>query len=252
MDNKVALALCAHPDDAEFMCTGTMALLYQKGWQIQITTMTPGDCGSAKLNRAQISKIRKAEATTSAALLNGSYHCLECDDVFIMYDKPSLLKAVKLIRMVQPLIVFAPSPDDYMVDHEMTSRIIWAACFAAGIPNIKTPGIKPYGRTPYLYYVDALEAKDKLGNVIKASCYVEITSQITLKEQMLCCHKSQRDWLMAHHGVDEYTAAMKRQGRMRGREIGVEYAEAFRQHLGHAFPHGNILKQELGNLIHSL
>ncbi|HBG27787.1 MAG: hypothetical protein A2Y10_03295 [Planctomycetes bacterium GWF2_41_51] len=245
---KTALALCAHPDDAEFMCTGTLALLHQKGWQIHIATITPGDCGTAELSREQISKVRKAEAAASAAFLNAGYHCLECDDVFIMYDKPTLLKAIELIRIVQPAIVFAPSPDDYAIDHEMTSRIVWTACFAAGIPNVKTRE-KPYGCVPYLYYVDPEEAKDKLGNQIGASCHIDISSQMVLKEKMLCCHASQRDWLKAHHGMDEYTASLKRHAGMRGKEIGVEYAEAFRQHLGHAFPQDNVLKSELGNLV---
>jgi LmbE family N-acetylglucosaminyl deacetylase len=161
MDKKTALALCAHPDDVEFMCSGTLALLHKKGWQINIATATPGDCGSMELSRKEISKIRKAEAAASASVLNGSYHCLECEDIFVMYDKPTLLKAVKVIRQVQPLLVFAPSPNDYMGDHENTSRVIWNACFAAGIPNIKTPGAKPWHHAMHLYYVDPPESKDK-------------------------------------------------------------------------------------------
>jgi LmbE family N-acetylglucosaminyl deacetylase len=144
------------------------------------------------------------EAAAAAALLGGRYHCLECDDVFIMYDKPTLLKAIKLIRIVQPAIVFALSPDDYMVDHEMTSKIVWTACFAAGIPNVKTPGAKRFQHIPHLYYADPVEAKDKMGNPVKASCYVDVSSQMVLKEKMLCCHASQRNWLIAHHGMDEY------------------------------------------------
>ena len=60
-ERKVALALNAHPDDAEFMCAGTLALLHEKGWEIHIATMTPGDCGSAEYNREEISRIRRAE-----------------------------------------------------------------------------------------------------------------------------------------------------------------------------------------------
>ena len=68
MDKKTALAFCAHPDDVEFMCAGTLALLHKKGWQIHIATMTPGDCGSMELSPAQISKVRKKEAAASAKL----------------------------------------------------------------------------------------------------------------------------------------------------------------------------------------
>jgi LmbE family N-acetylglucosaminyl deacetylase len=58
---KRALAIAAHPDDAEFLCAGTLALLHQQGWEIFIATMTAGDCGSMVLDREEISRIRKAE-----------------------------------------------------------------------------------------------------------------------------------------------------------------------------------------------
>ena len=134
---KVVLSLHAHPDDTEFMCAGTLALLKQNGWEIHIASMTPGDCGSAEFNRREIGRIRRAESADAANILDGTYHCLECNDVFIMYDRPTLLKAIKLMRKIRPALVFAPSPSDYMIDHETTSRVAQTACFAAGIPNIE-------------------------------------------------------------------------------------------------------------------
>ena len=62
---------------------------------------------------------------------------------------------------------------------------------------------------------------------------------------MLCCHASQRNWLMTHHGIDEYVLSMKRFAGERGKLAGCEYAEGFRQHLGHGYPQDNILKREL-------
>ena len=59
---------------------------------------------------------------------------------------------------------------------------------------------------------------------------------IDTKAAMLACHASQREWLAAHHGMDEYIEAMKRHGRHRGGQAGVAYAEAFVQHRGHAYP----------------
>jgi hypothetical protein len=58
---------------------------------------------------------------------------------------------------------------------------------------------------------------------------------------MLACHASQRNWLLRQHGIDEYLEAQRRWSTKRGREIGVTYAEAFRQHRGHPYPHDNIL-----------
>jgi hypothetical protein len=43
---------------------------------------------------------------------------------------------------------------------------------------------------------------------------------------------------------------MKRHAEDRGRDVGVKYAEGFRQHLGHAYPQDNILQKELGGLVY--
>ena len=246
---KTVLGFLCHPDDTEFMCAGALALLKDKGWEIHIATMTPGDCGSATHSREQISKIRRKESANAAAVLDGSYHCNELEDVFVMYDKPSLLRTIEIIRKVRPTIVFTASPQDYFIDHENTSDLVRTACFSCGIPNVETPGAKTYDFVPYLYYADSLEGKDIFGNDVKPKIYVDITSVIDRKERMLCCHKSQRDWLLAHHGMDEYLESMKRFAKKRGQEVNFQYAEGFRQHLGHGYPQDNILKAELKNLV---
>lgn len=246
---KIVLSFMCHPDDTEFMSAGTLALLKKQGWEIHIATTAKGDCGSATQSREEITKIRRQESINSAAILDGKYHCAELDDVFVMYDKPSLTNVIKVIRQVQPTVVIAPSPQDYFIDHENTSHLIRTACFACGIPNVETEGVEAYGFTPYLYYADALEGKDIFGKSVEPTIFVDVSSVIDIKEKMLCCHKSQRDWLMAHHGMDEYVESLKRQGRMRGEQIGVEYAEGFRQHLGHGYPQDNILKKELKDLV---
>ena len=249
-NGKSVLSLLAHPDDAEFMCAGTLALLHKKGWQVHIATMTPGDCGTVQYSREEISRIRRAEAAKAAGILNGNYHCLECDDIFIMYDRPTLLKAIGLLRKVRPTIVFTTSPLDYMVDHEIASRIAQTACFACGVVNIETVGAEPFEPIPYLYYMDPVEGKNNFGAEVKAGAIVDITSVMDTKEKMLCCHESQRNWLLKHHGIDDYVISMKKLGEQRGREINSGFAEGFRQHLGHAYPQDNILKAELGELVH--
>jgi len=251
-EKNSVLAIFAHPDDAEMMCSGTLALLKRQAWQIHLATMTAGDCGSAELSRQEISRIRQNEARTSAQVLGGTYHCLECDDVFIFYDRMSLLKAIDLLRRVRPSLVFTHSPQDYMVDHEITSLIVQTACFAGAMKNIETDNLPPLAKTPYLYYADPMEGKDKFGQPIQPHLCVDISSSLSLKEQMLACHASQRNWLLVHHGVDEYLEAMKKFSRLRGDLIQVDYAEGFRRHLGHGFPADDLLKQLLPDCIHYL
>ncbi len=246
--NKTVLGIFAHPDDAELMCSGTLSLLAKAGWSVHIATMTPGDKGSADLTRSEISLIRKNEASKAAALLDGTYHCLECDDVYIVYDRETINKATALIRKVQPTIVITASPNDYMIDHEMASLITQTACFGAGIKNMEADG-EPFGMVPHLYYVDPMEGKDKFGIPVIPTFYVDISDEIGMKEEMLSCHASQREWLRKHHKMDQYLIAMKEFAGKRGAEISVQYAEGFRQHLGHGYPQNNILKELIGNAV---
>jgi len=249
-NTRTVLAVGAHPDDVEILCAGTLALLHAKGWNVECATMTPGDCGSTTRTRADIGDIRKKEAASSAALLNGNYRCLECDDIFIAYDRPTLLKVITLVRQIRPAMVFTMSPEDYMIDHEMTSALVRTACFSAGMNNIQTDGVEPFLSIPHLYYVDPMEGKDALGRAVHPTTIVDISSTIGIKEKMLLCHESQLSWLMAHHGVDDYMESMRTLSALRGRMVGVRYAEGFRQHLGHAYPQDNRLRQELSGFAH--
>jgi len=247
---KTVLSLLAHPDDAEFVCAGTLSLLKKAGWEVHIATMTPGDKGSAEHTREEISRIRKKEAANAARLPGATYHCLELEDIYILYNRESINRATSLIREIRPSIVFTSSPADYMIDHEITALITQTACFSAGIKNLEISET-PFEFIPYLYYCDPMEGKDKLGNPVNPSIYVDITSEIQVKEQMLACHESQRNWLLSHHKMDEYLLSMKRFSGQRGSETGVTYAEGFRQHLGHGYPQDNILKSILGEAVHT-
>ena len=65
---------------------------------------------------------------------------------------------------------------------------------------------------------------------------------------MLGAHASQRNWLLKHHGMDQYIQSMRDWGGHRGRQAGVAYAEGFRQHLGHSYPQDNLLGRLLGTV----
>lgn len=242
--------MIAHPDDAEFVCAGTLALLAEKGWNIVMATMTPGQAGSTVLGPEQISAVRRVEAANSAALINAAYYCLECEDIFIAYDRQTLMKAIELIRKVRPSLVFTASPSDYIVDHEITSKVMQTACIAAGIPNIHIEGLEAFSPVPHLYYCEPTHNKDILGNEIFSTVHVDISSVIGLKEEMLKCHKSQRDWLRQISGLDEFVLSMKEFSGNAGKKIGCAYAEGFRQHLGFSYPEDNLLLAELGELVH--
>jgi N-acetylglucosamine malate deacetylase 1 len=247
--NVRILALHAHPDDIEFQCAGTLALLAEAGCQVTMATMTPGDCGSVEQDAETIAAIRRLEATASARLIGADYVCLEFRDLAIFEDDESRRRVVEGLRRARPDIVLTAPPVDYLCDHEITSRLVRDACFASTLPNYKTRQWEPAPRLskiPHLYYMDALEGLDRDGQPQPAGFLVDVSRVAGLKRQMLACHASQRDWLLKQHGIDEYLEAQARWGAHRGGEIGVAHAEAFRQYLGHAYPTDNRLLTLVG------
>jgi LmbE family N-acetylglucosaminyl deacetylase len=91
-----------------------------------------------------------------------------------------------------------------------------------------------------------MEGIDYLGRPMPVHLYVDITATMDLKKRMLACHRSQREWLLRQHGLDEYTHSMVEWAAQRGQEAGFEHAEAFCQHRGHAYPRDHALPQILG------
>ncbi|MEM2050570.1 MAG: PIG-L deacetylase family protein [Thermoproteota archaeon] len=249
--NRVVLAVGAHPDDVEFLMAGTLALLHRKGCRIFIATVCTGDMGSTRLRSQEIASIRFREAEKAASILDAPYTCLGESDLHLVFENTTRFKAVELVRRVNPDIVITHSPEDYMIDHQLTADLMWDACFNAPIPNYVTNHAnpaKPTGRIPFLFYADAIGGRNRFGEKVQVGFYVDIGSTIRVKERMLAQHRSQREWLRAQHGIDEYILQMRRWARERGSEAGRKYAEAFRQHRGHPFPEENILASILGSL----
>jgi LmbE family N-acetylglucosaminyl deacetylase len=238
---KTALAFMAHPDDAEILCAGTLIRLADLGWEIHIATATAGDLGTESETPWAISARRTKEARQAAALIGATYHCLDERDCLIVYDKPTIKKAIDLFRRVAPSLVFTHAPADYMLDHEEVSRLARGASFIFAGPNASLFPLKTGSKIPWLYYCDPLDGIDPLGRPVEPTVYVDISNELERKTAMLACHESQRAWLRAHHGMDEYIDAMQRFSAMRGQQCGAAYAEAFVQHRGHAYPQDDLL-----------
>jgi LmbE family N-acetylglucosaminyl deacetylase len=246
------LALFAHPDDAEFLCAGTLGLLANRGAAICIATMTAGDCGSTTLLPQAISRVRRKEAGRAAGMIGARYTSLGEEDLSIFYDRPTLHRVMELVRSTSASLVFTHSPVDYMVDHETTSRLAQTACFGASARNYRTgarSAASPLARIPHLYYAEPFGGRDILGQSISPGVFVNITTTLALKKTMLNCHESQQAWLRSQQGISDNLAIMHQMAERAGRLSGVHWAEGFRQHLGQGFPQDNILENLLGGLV---
>jgi LmbE family N-acetylglucosaminyl deacetylase len=246
------LALFAHPDDAEFLCVGTLAHLADRGASLHIATLTAGDCGSSILPSAKITRVRRQEAQRSAAMLHAKYTCLEERDLLVFYDHPTLRKVMETVRRVDPTLVLTHAPQDYMVDHETTSRLCQTACFGASAPNFRTGARRPAKATraiPHLYYSQPFGNRDILGREVFPNLVVDISTTLDRKEKMLACHESQRAWLQFQQSLPELGDPVRQMAASAGELAGFQWGEGFRQHLGQGFPQENLLAHLLGNLV---
>ena len=225
------LALMAHPDDIEITCAGTLVLLKRAGWDVHLATMTAGDMGSMRLSRGKIARIRRREAAASARTLGATYDCLGFNDLTIICDERSKRRVSGLVRKRRPDLLITHPPVDYMADHEETSRLAREAAFASTMPNWKATdsNARPCEALPVILYADPIDNADHFGRRVPARYVVDVTPVIDVKERMLAAHESQRSWLRAQHGEDEYLLWMRRMGADRARDVRKAVSEVRRR-----------------------
>lgn len=214
------LAIAAHPDDIEYLCAGTLARFEQQGADIFVSNLCNGDKGHYDIKPPELAQIRKEEAEKSARILGAEIQGGFFGDLDIFVDRESLKKVVELIRVARPDLIITLSPDDYMADHTVTSKLVINASFAATVPNYVTDHTF-HSIIPPIVFMDTIA-----GLQFNPTEYVDITSVIETKEKMLLCHQSQAKWLKEHDNID-YIEQMRRLASFRGQQCGVKYAEAF-------------------------
>jgi LmbE family N-acetylglucosaminyl deacetylase len=240
----------AHPDDAEILAGGTLALLSESGHSITIVSMTPGDCGSASHALDEIAAIRRREAAEAASLIGAAYRCAEFRDLAIFNTDDSRRRVTELVRSTHPDIVVTAAPVDYHCDHEATSILVRDACFAASVPNYATNAAQPAApldAIPHLYFMDSLAGVDRFGSVIEPDFVVDVKTTFEIKSRMLACHASQREWLKRQHGIEDSLAMMERWTRERGALVGIDLGEGYRHYAGHPYPETPLLEELLGS-----
>ena len=155
------------------------------------------------------------------------------------------------MRQIKPDIMLLPSPEDYMEDHSNTSRIGVTAAFCRGMPNyLSFPPVEPIQQDVTLYHAMPYGLTDGMRRPIIPDFYVDITSVIDRKEQMLACHESQKQWLDESQGLNAYLITMREMSEKVGKmSEKFQYAEGWRRHshLGYSAeeidPLGEILKE---------
>jgi LmbE family N-acetylglucosaminyl deacetylase len=228
----IALAMAAHPDDIEFMMSGTLLLLKQAGAEIHICNLANGCYGSQVYGKEEAARVRALEAQEAARVAGAVWHPSLFDDVGLYYDAASLAKVSAVIREIRPDILLTLSRYDYMEDHEYASRLASSAAFNRCLPSYVTDPPRPSSSKPVAVYHSLPHALMDMQRmpVVPEFC-IDVGSVMAQRRAMLACHTSQREWLDATQGMGSYVESMADAAREVGRRYGgCEFAEGWRRH----------------------
>ncbi len=218
------LAIGAHPDDIEILCAGTLALYAGQGHHVTIIPFTSGDRGDLEIPPDELASLRRAESEESAALIGARLHWPGVMDEHVFPDQAQRRLMIDLIRQLDPDIIFTHSPDDYHPDHRYVSQLVFDSYFQKGLPHIPhqdQPACR-FGGTQ-VYYMDNIA-----GIGFTPTEFVDITSVMETKRQMLRCHRSQLRAVSELAGRD-LLQVIEIQSSFRGLAGGCAYAEGFRR-----------------------
>ena len=213
------MAIFAHPDDAEFLCSGTIARYVASGYRAYYVLATSGDKGSDDYSATseELATIREAEQLAAARVLGvEDVTFLRHPDGEVEVSIPFRRELALVIRQRRPDVILTFDPwQRYQIhpDHRAVGQTTLDAVAAA---------------RDHLYYPEQLGDQLREHRVHNVYCfatdnpnhYVDITSTIDTKIEALLCHTSQ----IRSEGLAERIRARARQA---GQELGVEYAEAF-------------------------
>lgn len=246
----IALAAAAHPDDIEFMMAGTLLRLKDAGCDVHLWNLANGCCGSNTLSRDEAAAVRWEEARASAKAIGGTAHPPLFNDLEIFYDQESLARVAAVIREIKPEIILTQSPQDYMEDHQNTTRLVVSGAFTRAMKNFPTePAVAPCENPIAIYHALPHGLNDSLRQPIEPHFFVDIAEVLPRKRAMLACHASQKQWLDETQGMDAYLDEMQAMSRTVGEMSGChQFAEGWRRHshLGFAPPDFDPLTTTIG------
>ena len=219
-----ALAVYAHPDDADVSCGGTMARWVAAGTDFHVVVCTQGDKGSSDPgSRAEELARRRADevAAAAAALGLAGHHLLGYPDGEV--DNTSELRAVlvRLVRRLRPQAVVCPDPTAVLFgstyfNHRDHRAVGWATLDA----------VAPAAANPH-YFRDEGAAHQVesvyLSGTLEPDAWVDVTDSIDTKLEALLCHRSQ----LGETG-EWFHQVVRQRAEEEGRRAGVRYAEGFR------------------------
>jgi LmbE family N-acetylglucosaminyl deacetylase len=227
--NERVLAVVAHPDDAELLCAGTLARAKAEGSAIGICVLCRGDKGQPARPIRNLAAVRRREMAAAAKLLGAKLFCMGVSDGTLADTVALRQKLTVVFRRFRLSLVLAHAPEDYHPDHRAAGALAEAASWFCASRGYEAGG-PALAAAPALWWMDTVNMSG-----FEPGFFVDISATLTLKEQMLACHRSQ----LARGKARDFAPLaelMRHQCLTRGLQSGTAAAEAFRAH--HAFKRG--------------
>jgi LmbE family N-acetylglucosaminyl deacetylase len=249
----VVLAVGCHPDDIEFMMSGTLFLLRDVGGEVHYVNLANGCCGTDRYSTAEIVQIRREESREAAGLLGAVYHESYVGDLEVFYEQRLIRQVTALVREVKPRILLTQSLEDYLEGHMNAARVTVTAAFCRAMRNYPSvPERPPYAGDLMIYHATPHILTDAMRRPVVPELYVDVSSVLPRKRSMLACHRSQKEWLDHSQAFDSYLAMMEEAAAAVGRLSGrFTHAEGWRRHshVGFSGQDDNPLAEALPNRV---
>jgi LmbE family N-acetylglucosaminyl deacetylase len=201
---SVVVFVSPHPDDLELGAFGALAYSLERGFKVLCIYVTRGERGGTP-------EVREAESRA----------------------------ALKKVGVTGSQVVFGPFTDTRIPDSYKTIKFLEDECrtvdgdiYAAFVPseherhqdhrNLALSCQTAFRHCPIILGYESASATAEF----KPTTFVDITRFIDLKNEALQCHKSQ----MTQQKMYLEYRAMVSLAAFRGRQAGVEFAEAFETH----------------------
>jgi len=176
------LAIFAHPDDAELLCGGTLAVSVDLGHTVGIVDLTRGELGSKGTP-----EIRAAEAQHAAEVLGAaSRECLGLPDGRLSNTDATRRVVVEAIRRQRPRVVITHYLVGRHPDHRIASELVRDACFLSGLKNHPADG-PPFRPEKVAFVLSYRE------DMVKPTFVVDTTNGFERKLKAMACFASQWD-----------------------------------------------------------
>ena len=216
------LGIGAHPDDLEISCGGTLAKYAEIGHKVVMVCVTDGRYGRLYSPQKMI-KIRKQEATTSAAVIDAELIWMGYPDLKLKDDLDIRMKIVDIIRQVAPKVIITHDPAGINPDHRTTSKLVYDSLIPSITHTLKTKH-KACSEMPVLYYMSTA-----CGTNFNPEEYVDISDTLHIKLEMLSKHKSQLETYKKYEDSRNILKFVEAYAIVNGFRCGVKYAEGLRK-----------------------